>query len=162
MKGKISSKAENSNDAGKTWYTVGIDGKPLSTFDKKLYDKYGVGEEVNYDTKINGKYTNLSSMWKDGETAPVQKQLPQESNSGAGRAAMDLLKEESMRRFNSLNNASALIDVLQREEQLDGRNSKEILEIYIKLANMLGEYLRDGKIFDIEATNTLFAKAGGV
>ncbi len=160
MKAKISSKAENSNDAGKTWFSIGLDGKSYSTFDKKLYDKYVIGDEVNYDTKQNGKYTNLVDMWKDGE-APA-------TTAGAGTATTNkvippsqpMVKDQGYNRCNANNNATAMMDIYERAGQLDGRTPLDMMQIKARQVQLELAFLETGKYENLEPSQN-FIKTGG-
>jgi hypothetical protein len=72
--GKIEAKEKKGEGAGVkgAWerWVFKIGGKDYSTFDKKIYMFFQVGDEVEIETKTEGKYENMVSMKKSEPGAP--------------------------------------------------------------------------------------------
>lgn len=143
-KGKITSKAEHSNQAGKTWFSVGIDGKSYSTFDKKTYDGFAIGDEINYETVTKGQYVNLKAMWKDGETPP-QPQVQPQSNARPNNQ-----REEAMSEMNRLSNRRTCLETatnwLIELSRVGALHSEQLrTDEPQKLANQHSDWLHSGE-----------------
>lgn len=137
VSGRISGKnIQEGETNGKSWKRAvfTIDEKKYSTFDSKIIDGFAIGDNVELDFIQDGMYKNIKSLEKTKEEFKTGDQID---------PSIWELKDLRNAKMNSLNNATAVLDIMAKVEPDKLKEEVTKAKSYVLLAEDIAKQFID-------------------